>query len=226
VWLADSVVAQKYLTLQSAQDRRDEYNVILSKVFKRIYGDDVVLSVVCVPSFVPENAAGILKTALGYEVFSITPSASTWQTEYHRFFKTTDANGKQIPLPWHPAENIKEGLPINYRGIKTRVQSKRVSADLAERIKQVWQAKLFQALNPPHGGDGSERFIVTDGVRYQYSIPLQGHGLVTAQGRLVLKNTPVWLMGELSEVLSAYAQGQASENDVKEVLRRVETKKS
>src|SRR5438132_486394 len=69
---AQSARAQKHLVLQSAEDRRDEYNVILRKVFKRIYGEDVVLSVLCVPSFVPEEAAGILKTPKGYEAFALT----------------------------------------------------------------------------------------------------------------------------------------------------------
>jgi hypothetical protein len=72
--------------------------VILRKVFKRIYGKDVVLSVLCVPSFVPEEAAGILKTSQGYEAFALTPSSSTWSTEYHRFIKEADAHGKEIPF--------------------------------------------------------------------------------------------------------------------------------
>src|SRR5713101_9711696 len=221
---AQSARTQKHLVLQSAEDRRDEYNVILRKVFKRIYDEDVVLSVLCVPSFVPEEAAGILKTSKGYEAFAVTPSASTWSTEYHRFIKEVDAHGKEIPF--NPARNTKTGLPTSYRGIKTRLQSRPLSANLAERIKQLWQAKLLEALHPPPEPKDSERVIVLDGVSYYYAMPLQGHGLVTAEGKLVDQNTTVWLMGEFSEVLSRYAKGKASEGELKKALKCVESQRA
>ena len=224
VWLTHAVAAQKHLVLQSPEDKRDEYNVILHKVFKRIYGDDVVLSVLCVPSFVPEEAAGILKTRQGYEAFALTPSASTWSTEYHRFIQEVDAHGKAIPF--NPANNLKKGLPTSYHGIKTHLQSRRLSPQLVESIKKLWQAKLLEALHPPPEAKDNERVIVLDGVSYYYSMPLGGHGLVTAEGKLVGQNTVVWLMGELSEALTAYAKGKASENDLKKALRRIETKKA
>jgi hypothetical protein len=53
--LTQPATAQKHLVLQTAEDRQDKYNVILRKVFKRIYGNDVVLSVLCAPSFVPRQ---------------------------------------------------------------------------------------------------------------------------------------------------------------------------
>jgi hypothetical protein len=219
-----TAAAQSHLKLQSAEDKRDEYNVILRKVFKRIYGNDVVLSVLCVPSFVPEEAGGILKTRQGYEAFAIVPSASTWETEYHRFIKEAGPDGKEVP--WYPSKNIKQGLPVSYRDIQTRIQTRPVSAELAERLKQLWQAKLLQALHPPPGPDESERYIVTDGVSYHYSILLQSHGLVTAEGQLILEKTPVWLMGELSEKLMDYAKGKVSEQELRNALRRVERKKA
>jgi hypothetical protein len=206
LWLTHSADAQQHLKLQSAEDKQDEYNVILRKVFKRIYGQDVVLSTLCVPSFVPEEAAGILHTSRGHEVFAATPSASTWETEYSRFIKQADANGHEVP--YNRAENLKKGLPYDYHGIKTRIQTRPVSADLTERIKQLWQAKLLQALHPPKGPDESERYIVTDGVSYYYSMPVQRHGLVAAEGQLILENTPVWLMGELSDKLIGYAKAK------------------
>ena len=224
MWLTHSVTAQNQLKLQSTQDKRDEYNVILRKVFKRIYGPDLVLSVLCVPSFVPEEAAGILRTSQGYQVFAATPSASTWETEYHRFIKEAGANGREIP--YNRAKNLKKGLPYDYRGIKTRIQARPVSAGLAERIKQLWQAKLLEALHPRRTPDEIERYIVLDGVSYHYSMPLRGQGIVTAEGLLAVENTPVWLMGELSEKLIAYAKGKASEDDLKKALRRVENKKT
>ncbi len=42
---------QSHLELQSAAERAEIYNVALSKVFKRIYADDVILSALLVPSF-------------------------------------------------------------------------------------------------------------------------------------------------------------------------------
>jgi len=224
VVLTHTAAAQKHLELKPKEDLRDKYAVFLRKVFSRIYRDDVVLSVLCVPSFVPEEAAGILKTPSGYQVFSVTPSASVWSTEYHSIIRSFDEHNREIR--WKPADNIKEGLPVSYRDIKTRIQARPVSADLAERIQQLWQAKLLESLNPPPGPDESERYITTDGVRYQYSMPLQGHGRVTADGKLVLENTPVWLMGEFSDALSAYAKGKISEDVLKKELRRVQTKKA
>jgi hypothetical protein len=225
VWLTHTAAAQtSHLKLQSAEDKRDEYSVILRKVFKRIYGSDVVLSTLCVPSFVPEEAAGILQTRQGYQVFAATPSASTWETEYSRFIKQAGPDGREVP--YNRAENLKKGLPYDYRGIKVRIQARPVSADLAERIKKLWQAKLLHALHPPRGPDESERYIVTDGVSYYYSMALQGHGTVTAEGQLILENTPVWLMGELSDKLISYAKGKASEEDLKKAVTRVESKKA
>jgi hypothetical protein len=224
VVLTHTAAAQKHLELKSKQDLRDKYEVFLRKVFGRIYRDDVVLSVLCVPSFVPEEASGILKAPSGYQIFSVTLSASVWSTEYHSIIRSFDEHNREIR--WNPANNIKEGLPVGYRDIKTRIQARPVSADLAERIQQLWQAKLLESLNPPREPDESERYITTDGVRYQYSMLLQGHGRVTADGKLVLENTPVWLMGEFSEALSAYAKGKMSEDVLKKELRRVQTKKA
>jgi hypothetical protein len=218
VVLTHTAAAQKHLELKSKEDLQDKYEVFLRKVFSRIYRDDVVLSVLCVPSFVPEEASGILKTSGGYQVFSVTLSDSVWSTEYQQFIGL-----EREEIQRRRKERLKRGLPLSYREIKTRIQARPVSADVAERIKQLWQAKLLEALNPP-GPDESERYITLDGVSYQYAMPLRGHGLVTADGKLVLKDTPVWLMGEFAEALSAYAQGRISENVLKKELRRVETK--
>lgn len=223
VAVTHTVAAQQHLKVTSKEDSQP-YAGFLRKVFSRIYRHDVVLSVICVPSFVPEEATGVLRTPSGYHVFSVTPSASVWSTEYHSMFgRRTDEHNREIR--WKPADNIKEGLPVSYRDIKTRIQARPVSADLAERIKQLWQAKLLESLNPPPGPDESERYITTDGVRYQYSMLLQGHGRVTADGKLVLKNTPVWLMGEFSEAFSAYAKGKISEDVLRKELRRVRRKR-
>ena len=222
--LTHSAAAQKHLELKSKDDLQDKYEVFLRKVFGRIYRDDVVLSVLCVPSFVPEGAGGILKTSSGYEVFSLAPSDSVWSTEYHSIIRRFDEHNREIR--WKPADNIKEGLPASYREIKTRIQARPVSAELAEQIKQLWQAKLLQALNPPPGGDGTEGYITLDGVRYQYSMLVPGHGRVTADGKLVLQNTPVWLMGEFSEALLAFANGKISEDVLRKELKRVASKKA
>lgn len=224
VVLTHTVAAQQHLKATSKEDSQP-YAGFLRKVFSRIYRHDVVLSVICVPSFVPEEAAGVLKTPSGYQVFAVTPSASVWSTEYHSMFsRRTDEHNREIR--WKPADNIKEGLPVSYRDIKTRIQARPVSADLAGRIQQLWQAKLLESLNPPSGPDESERYITLDGVSYQYSMLLQSRGRVTADGKLVLENTPVWLMGEFSEALAAFAKGKISEDVLRKQLRRVETKKA
>jgi hypothetical protein len=224
ILLAHPAEAQKHLELKSKEDLQDKYEVFLRKVFSRIYRGDVVLSVLCVPSFVPEEAAGILKTSRGYEAFSVTLSASVWSTEYHSIIRSFDEHNRENR--WEPADNVKQGLPISYRDIRTRIQTRPVSAALGERMKQLWRAKLLEALNPPPGPDESDRYITLDGVSYQYSMPMQGHGRVTADGKLVLRDTPVWLMGEFADALSAYAQGRISEDVLIKVLKRVESKKA
>jgi hypothetical protein len=71
-----------------------------------------------------------------------------------------------------------------------------------------------------------ERVIVLDGVSYYYAMSVQGRGLVTAEGQPANQNTTVWLMGEFSEALSAYAKGKASEEELKKALKRVERKRA
>src|ERR1044071_9179969 len=95
VFLAHNADAQKHLELKSRNDLQDKYEVFLRKVFVRIYRDDVVLSALCVPSFVPEEACGILKTAHGYEAFSVTLSASVWSTEYHSIIRSFDEHNPE-----------------------------------------------------------------------------------------------------------------------------------
>ena len=222
--LPRTAAAQKHLTLETRQDREDKYRVALRKVFGRISDDDVVLSVLMVPSFIPEQAGGVLRSSSGYQAFVLTPSASTWETEYNQLIKESDGHGGIVPHP--RKENLKKGLPLSYRGIKTRIQARPVSADVAERLKQLWQAKLHEALHPPPEPNDADRIIVTDGVTYYYSMPLKGIGRVTAEGLIAVQSTPVWLMGELADTLMAYAQGKASEEALKRALRRVETKKA
>jgi hypothetical protein len=227
VWVTQAAGAQSLLRLQSAEDKRDKYNFDLRAVFKRIYGKDVVLSVLCVPSFVPEEAGGILKTSRGYQAFALVPSASTWETEYWQFSKEVDARGRVIPHPRE--ENLKKGLPLSYHGIKVRLAARPLPSELAEGIRQLWQAKLREALHPPPAKlaeSSTERVVVTDGVNYYYSMPLDSHGLVTAEGQPATENTPVWLMGELSEKLMGYAKGKESGDDLRKALRRVERKRA
>ena len=223
VVLSHTAAAQKYLELKSKKDRQDKYAVILRKVFARIHQGDVVVAVLCKQSFKNEWAAGILKTPRGYEAFSVTLSDSVWSTEYHQFVGIQRDEIQRLR-----EERIAEGLPLTYRDIKTRLQAQArpVPADLAERVKQLWEAKLLQALNPPPGPKESEQYIALDGVTYQYSMPLKGYGHVTADGKLILEDTPVWLMGELAEALAAYAQGRVSEDVLKKALERVEPKRA
>ena len=71
--ITQTAVAQRHLVPESREDRTDKYHALLRTVFARARDKDVVLSVLVVPSFVPEEAAGILKTARGDEAFAITP---------------------------------------------------------------------------------------------------------------------------------------------------------
>jgi hypothetical protein len=227
---ADAGKPQSRLELQSTEDQKDAYNVILRKVFKRAYDEDVVVTALFVPSFIPEQACGILRSARGYEAFAIDPSASTWEVEYDRFIygdpkikeECFDTKGNKIPCPKTPR---KKGLPKSYRDIRTTIHNRPLSSDLADRIRQLWQAKLLEALHPPKQDD-ADRVIMLDGASYQYSTRLPGHGLITASGILGDKGTVVRIMGDLADAIAGYAYGNRSEDYLKKALRRAEAKKA
>ena len=213
---ADAGKPQSRLDLQSTEDQRDAYNVILRKVFKRAYDDDVVVAAVYLPGSIPERACGILKSARGYEAFLIDASASTWDVEYDRFIygdprikeECVDTKGNKIPCPKAPR---KKGLPKGYRDIKTTLRTRPLPSDTTERIKQLWRAKLLEALHPPTN-DNSDRVIMLDGASYLYSMRLPGHGLVTAEGICGDEGTVVRRMGDLADALTFYANGVRSED--------------
>jgi hypothetical protein len=227
--LADVGDPQSHLDLQSPEDQQDEYNVILRKVFERAYGDDVVVTALFVPSFIPERACGILRSSRGYEAFAIEPSASTWEVEYDRFIygdkrvkeECFDTKGNKIPCTKTPR---KKGLPESYRGIKTSIYRRPMPSDIAENIKRLWQAKLLEALHPPPKRNDSDRVLMLDGASYQYSMRIAGHGLVTAEGIQGDKGTVARVMGDLADALAYYAYGIRSEDYLKKAVRRAEAR--
>ena len=200
--------AQDFLTPAELGGRSDQYGTTLREVFARIYRDDVLLSVVCVPALQPEEAAGIIKTPIGYQALSVYPSTSIWHTEY---YKTRNARRRQI--------------------ITTKVRHRPLSPDIADRMKRLWHAKLLQRMDSPRRlkkgrrGDG-DRILVLDSVTYYYSIRSRERGWITAAGLLTQPETPVWVMGELAEAFQAYSKGNGSEASLRRALKRAELTKA
>jgi hypothetical protein len=225
-----TALAQERLLPESDYNKTDEYYQILKQVFQRLYGDDVVLSVLIVPSFSPEEAAGILKTEGEYKAFILTPSASVWQTEYDRLVEPNvthlDEKGNELPKEApSPAERKKRGLPDSYRDIKTRLQTKSLPPAVAERLSRIWQTRISETLHPtptPKNEADSERTFVLDGTSYYFATRLPESGLVIAEGIPADKGTLVWRLMDLAEALGGYAKGKSSLATLQKRLRAVE----
>src|SRR3954454_20805878 len=79
--MAYTVVGQDHLTpeegvLAGAQ----EYHRMIREVFSEIYHSDIVLQVVFLTAFQPEEIAGIRKTESGFQSFASRPSSHIWET--------------------------------------------------------------------------------------------------------------------------------------------------
>jgi len=225
-----AALAQTRLMPESDYDKTDEYRQILKHVFQRLDADDVVLSVLVVPSFSPEEAAGVLKVDEGYKAFVLTPSASVWQTEYDRLVAPNvtrlDAKGNELPKETpNPAERKKHGLPDSYRDIRTRVKTRSLPPSVAERLSRIWQARVSEGLHTtptPKSEADAERTIVLDGTSYYFATRLPDSGLVIAEGRPADKGTLVWRLMDLAEALAGYAKDKSSLKTLEKRLRAVE----
>lgn len=213
--------AQNRLARLSADQKKEDYYVILQRVFHRLYDPDVIVAELFAPGSNEESATGVLKTAKGYAAFALFSSPSVWNTEYKRFLKGTEEHcvddaGRTIPCP---AEPRSKGAPKSYRDIKVIMKRRNLSAALAGRLAAVWQQKIRETLHRPRFSD-YENFI--GGLQHYYSVRLGNHNWVTILGQNSDENTDAGRMAALARALRGYALGVVSEGELTKVLITVE----
>jgi hypothetical protein len=205
--LMRSAQARNRLTVLSADEQRDNYYTTLRKVFHRLYDDDVVLSMICAPGSVEENAAGVLRTAHNYEAFSLWPSTSVWVS-------VRDSNTRP-----HRA-------PTNYPAIKVSMQRRPLSTHLAERIDRVCRERVGVALRAPELTDEERGFWSFDGLARYYTVRSKNRTWLTVLGRTRGERSDAADMNDLALALQWYAAGAFSAGDLEKALGRLLAKKT
>jgi hypothetical protein len=218
--------AQDRFARLSAEQKEDDYYVILQRVFHRIYDPDVVVSGLFAPGTGnEESAAGVLKTAKGYEALALFASPSVWKTEYRRFLQGTEEHcvddaGKTIPCP---AQTRSKNAPTSYRDIKVIMKRRALSADVAGRIERIWQHRVLEGFHQPTFSD-HENMI--GGFKHYYSVRLRNHNWVTVLGQNSDEKTDPGRMAALARELRGYAIGVVSEAGLRKILITVERRTS
>ena len=206
-----STLAGDRLSALSREDSRDDYYVILRKVFHRIYRDDVVVAAICaVGTGADEHATGILRVNGGYAAFSAFPSASVWSTEYDRFMADgretcfDAATRKEVPCP--PQDRT--GLPKSYRSIKTEMKTRPLPNDLARRITALWRHRVREALHAPILSDWERGAL--GGLVHYYFVRSGSGDWASVIGSKGDDKSDAAQMADLAIALQGYAVGAVS----------------
>ena len=217
--------AQDHLTPEGDPFAEDEYHAKIREVFGDVLRRDIVVEVLFVPSFQPEQIAGIRRSEKGFEAFASKPSAHIWTTFNIQEIESgkqrwTDVDGKPIPPEKNPSlPDMKKHAPSDYRQIRVHTDAHPVSDTLTERIRKVWQEMLANARKPTDDDLG------LDGETYHFSMP--------ARDRRAQSGT-VWSPSDgktlalvsLAETLAEYARGRADEIALIKKLETLERKKA
>ncbi len=200
----------------------DEYHAKIRQVFASAYADDVILRVVSLVSFQPEEVAGIRKTGGGYEAFVITPSSTIWNTELVRLqesgqIATLDKDAKPIPPEKDKSfQDFKRRTPSDIRKITVQTKFAAISGPLAQRITRVWQTMLLDSRHPKKPRLGF------DGATYHFSMWIGEHGIVSAAVWLPDERTRTFKFVGLANALSIYARGKSDETALEKFLKPLE----
>ena len=204
-----SAVAQDHLTPEDDPFAQDEYHAKIREVFADVLRHDIVVQVLFVPSFQPEEIAGIRKTEKGLEAFASKPSAQIWTTFNIQEIESgkqrwMDEHNNPIPPEKNPSlPDMKKSAPSDYREIHVHTDTRPVSDALTKRIRTIWQDMLADARQP------TDRNLGTDGEDYHFSTPLRGHSVsATIWSPSDGKTLALVLLGE---ALADYARGRADE---------------
>lgn len=222
--LTATAIAQDQLAPETGVlgEAPDEYRMKLRYVFADAYTSDVVLRVVILESFEPEEVVGVRKTDTGYEVFRMLPSSTVWDTEVVRLFGAVAADelskegGGRAPDQSEPFQGLKQRTPSDYHSITARTQRAGIAAPIAERIANVWQTMLLDARHP------KDPLFCVDGTSYHFSMEISMRGVVSAQTHSPAEDTRAWKLTQLAHGLSRYAGGKTDTQGVCELLNALE----
>jgi hypothetical protein len=210
------------LTTLSAEQTKDDYYLILRRVFHRLYDADVVAAeLFAVGGGSKESAVGVLKSNNGPQAFALFASASVWETDLPRLMRgitesCVDDAGKEIQCP--PQNRPKTGP--EGKEIKVTMKTRSLPADLATRIQLVWKSKVNGALRLPPMTDKERGFV--GGFTHYYSIRSSSHGWSTVLGQTGGEGTDTERMAALANVLKGYAGGRESEDALRKALAPLE----
>jgi len=175
-----SAVAQDRLIPEDDPFAHDEYHAKIREVFADVLRCDIVVQLLLVPSFQPEEIAGIRKSEKGFEAFASKPSAHIWTTFNIQEIESgkqrwMDEHNNPIPPEKNPSlPDMKKRAPSDYREIHVHTDTRPISDALTERIRSIWQDMLVNARTP------NDHNLGVDGEDYHFSMPLGSRGSVSA----------------------------------------------
>lgn len=183
---------------------RDPYYSKLQEVFAHGYRPEVILRIVIAPSSIPEEVAGIRKTADGYQAFAVTSESAVWDTY---FILTARPSGDVL-------RNLKRRAPSDYREIVTHVYSAPISLKVVQRLVQIWQEMLLNTRKP------TDRSIGLDGTTYRFDLlSIKGK---SAEVWSPKKGTKALALVQIGIALSKYARHQLNEKELTRTLQTFE----
>ena len=222
---APNAVAQDHLTPEDDPFAQDEYHAKIREVFADVLHHDILVQVLLVPSFQPEEIAGIRRSEKGFEAFASKPSAQIWTTFNIQEIESgkqrwMDEHDKPIPPEKNPSlPDMKKRAPSDYREIHVHTDTRAISDALTERIRTIWQDMLANARQP------TDRNLGVDGEDYHFSMPLRDRGIVSATVWSPSGGKTLALVS-LGEALADYASGRADEATLIRRLKPLERKKA
>jgi hypothetical protein len=212
-----TVVSQDHLTPEEGVlAGGQEYNRMIREVFGEIYHSDIVLKVVFLPAFQPEEIAGIRKTETGFESFASRPSSHIWET--YGIYQAEKQNRGAAIDPNSPLAEMKRKFPSDFHDIAIQIQTRQISAQMTERVRRVWQDMLLAAKHPKVGALG------TDGETFHFSMWVYQHGMLSGQVFSPQRGRTLALT-RLAEALAEYAEGKGDEKKLSDLLKPLERSK-
>jgi hypothetical protein len=222
-FVVGTAVAQDHLR-PDANPPPDEYYAKIREVFADVLRSDIVVQVLLVPSFQPEEVAGIRRSKKGFEAFAAKPSAHIWTTFNIQEIESgkqrwSDEHGEPIPPEKNTSlPDMKKHAPSDYQQIRVHTDARLISDALTERIRDVWRAMLLDAREPTKDEDG------LDGEDYHFSMPLPDKGNVSASIWSPRDGRTLALVSFV-DALAKYARGKSDEATLIKLLEPLERKR-
>jgi hypothetical protein len=159
------------------------YDVVLAEVFGRTGPPhDVLVHVLLLPSFDREAAAGVRRTASGYEAFSVLPESSLWAAVVG-----VDGSGS-----WDADAA---------RGVGLRREAVPLDSSTADLLHRVWERTILGTRYPHRPRS------MRDGVIANFSAWVDDRGVISGMTHSPPAGSPAALLMELGVRLGEYARG-------------------